>query len=79
LETSFDSGRGRISFWLIAAILFSVVFKIGTPVAISDNENGNLKNPQVQIISLSADSPAKAAGLQPGDTIVSVEMETVIK
>ncbi len=66
---------GVISFWLIAAILFGIVFKLGTPVAISDDVDSNLKNPQVQIVNLSADSPAKAANLQPGDTIVSVKLK----
>ena len=60
---------GVFSFWLMAIILFSIVFNLGAPVAIGDDVNSNLVNPRVQIAAISADSPAKAAGLKPGDTI----------
>jgi regulator of sigma E protease len=60
---------GVLSFWLIGAILFSIVFSLGAPVAIDDEADSNLVNPRVQIASISVDSPARAAGLKPGDTI----------
>lgn len=60
---------GVLSFWLMAAILFSVVFNLGAPTAIGDDVKSNLVDPKVQIAAISADSPAKAAGLKPGDTI----------
>lgn len=59
---------GVVSFWIMAAILFSIVFNLGTAVAVDDEASG-LVNPRVQIASISADSPAKLAGLEPGDTI----------
>ncbi|MGB9743145.1 MAG: RIP metalloprotease RseP [Minisyncoccales bacterium] len=60
---------GVLSFWLVAIILLSIVFHLGTAQIISDEENGFLTNPQVQIISVSSNSPASAAGLMPGDVI----------
>jgi len=60
---------GVLSFWLAAIVLLSIVFHLGTAQVISDEENGSLINPQVQIISVSANSPASAANLMPGDVI----------
>ena len=60
---------GVISFWIVAAILFSLAFKMGTPVAITDEENGNLPSPQVQILKITPHSPAQMAGLKAGDVI----------
>ena len=60
---------GVVSFWIISAILLSIVMGLGAPTAISDEENGNLRNPQVQIAIVAANSPAEIAGIKPGDTI----------
>jgi len=60
---------GVLSFWVIAAIIFSIVFTFGAPVAIDDEANGNLIDPKVQIVGLAKDSPAEVAGLRVGDTI----------
>jgi len=60
---------GVLSFWIMAAILFSIVFNLGTAVAISDEENHNLVNPKVQIAAIVPNSPAAQAGIKPGDTI----------
>ncbi len=59
---------GVLSFWIMAAILFSIVFNLGTAVAVDDEASG-LVNPKVQIASISVGSPAKLVGLEPGDTI----------
>jgi len=66
---------GVISFWVVAAILLSIVMGLGAPTAISDAENGNLKNPKVQIISAAAGSPAQIAGLEPGDAILNIKSD----
>lgn len=42
---------------------------LGTPMAVSDEETVGLTNPQVQVVSVSKDSPAQVAGLRPGDAI----------
>lgn len=66
---------GVVSFWLISAVLFSIVMSLGAPTAISDEENGNLINPRVQITSIAAGSPAAMAGLKVGDAILEVKSQ----
>jgi regulator of sigma E protease len=75
---------GVVSFWIMAAILFSIVFYLGTPQAITDEETGNLTNVKVQVLSVSPDSPAEKAEIKSGDVISkmtageeSVEIEKV--
>ena len=60
---------GVVSFWIISAILLSIVFGMGVPIAISDEENENLVNPRVQIVAVAPDSPAQIAGIKIGDTL----------
>jgi len=60
---------GVVSFWIAAAILFTVVFNIGVSVPISDDDVPGLKNAQIQITGVSSDSPAKLAGLRTGDVV----------
>ena len=60
---------GVVSFWIISAILLSIVFGMGVPTAISDEENENLVNPRVQIVAVAPNSPAERAGIKPGDAI----------
>ncbi len=66
---------GVLSFWLVAAILFSIVFGVGAPIAIGDEENNNLVDLKVQIAAISADSPADKAGLEPGDAIKQLRIQ----
>lgn len=60
---------GVISFWLVATVLFAFVMWLGVPGAVSDQDNGSLLEPRVQIIAVALDSPASQAGLRIGDTI----------
>jgi regulator of sigma E protease len=60
---------GVFSFWVISAILLSIVMVLGAPIAVSDETDFNLKNPKVQIVNVTTGSPAQIAGLKPGDTI----------
>ena len=60
---------GVVSFWIISAILLSIVMGLGAPTAISDEENENLVDPKVQIAAVAPNSPAEIAGIKPGDTI----------
>ena len=66
---------GVLSFWIISAILFSIVMGIGAPTAISDEENANLIEPKVQIAAVAFNSPAQVAGIKPGDTIIKVKSQ----
>lgn len=64
---------GVISFWIIAIILMSIVMGLGVPTVINDDKTGSLVDPKVQIISISANSPANSAGLKVGDTILKAK------
>lgn len=59
---------GVVSFWIIGAILFAIVFNLGTFVPV-DDEDSSLINPKVQVVGVLNNSPAKEAGLIPGDVI----------
>jgi len=58
---------GVVSFWIISAILLSIVFGMGVPQAISDQAEA--VNPKVQIVAVASGSPAEEAGIKVGDTI----------
>jgi regulator of sigma E protease len=60
---------GVVSFWIVSAILLSLVMGLGAPTLISDKENGDLREPKVQIVDVAPNSPAEIAGIRPGDTI----------
>lgn len=60
---------GVVSFWIISAILLSIVMGLGVPTNISDEEDGNLINPKVQIVAVAPDSPAEIVGIKSGDAI----------
>lgn len=66
---------GVLSFWVMAAILFSIVFTLGTRMAIEDTENFNLVSPKVQIAQIAPNSPAQIAGLKVGDTIKEFKIQ----
>ena len=67
--------NGALSFWIVAACLFSVVFAIGAPTMIEDSEM-NVPDTKVLITSVSANSPASMIGLKAGDVIISLSSET---
>jgi len=58
---------GVVSFWLISAILLSIVFGMGVPQAISDEAEA--VNPKVKIVAVASGSPAQVAEIKAGDTI----------
>jgi len=65
---------GVITFWIIAAILLSVVAGIGEPVLVND-EDYSLKDPKVQILALAPNSPATGAGLEIGDIVRGIKFK----
>lgn len=64
---------GVVVFWIVSAILLSIVMGIGVPSAIGDEETGILRDPKVQIAAVVSDSPAGAAELKVGDTIIGIK------
>jgi regulator of sigma E protease len=68
---------GVVVFWIVAAILLSIVMAIGVPSIISDNEAGILRDPKVQVAEIIPDSPASQAGLKIGDSIVNIKCQFV--
>ncbi len=60
---------GALMNVLLAVILYSIVFMAGTPVP--------YEGPGAGIYLVSPDSPAEAAGLRPGDTIVRIDGEVI--
>ncbi len=70
---------GVAVFWVIAAILLSVVVYIGAPSAISDNEVTGFQDPKVQIISIADSSPASGSNLKVGDIIKSINDQEIDK
>jgi len=66
---------GVVVFWIVSAILLSIVMGIGVPSAISDEEGGILKDVKVQIAAIVSESPAEAAELKIGDAISGLSFE----
>lgn len=66
---------GIVSFWIIAAVLLSIAFGMGTFQAISDEAEGILTPPRVRITSVAPGSPAKAAGLRTMDIIKKLRVK----
>src|SRR4030042_2483045 len=59
--------------FILAVFLFSLGNIIGLPSAIEENEIDKYPNAQLQIVGVSQDSPAQAAGIEAGDFIVSLK------
>jgi len=68
---------GIISFWFFTAILFFLVFIIGAPSQVTDQEY--VTNAQVQVVGISPDSPAELAGLESGDIIKELKLPGLVK
>lgn len=68
---------GVVAFWLVSAVLLSIVMGLGAPTAVSDEENGYLTNPKVQIAMVASNSPAEKAGIKPGDTIKEFQISNL--
>jgi len=70
---------GCVAFWIVAIVLLSIIFGMGAPVAINDDEkNYNLTNIRVKIMTIAPESPAEKAGLEMGDTIRKFSINQVI-
>lgn len=60
---------------LLAMILLSAGYVIGSPQAIEDNQAGILENVQVQVAEVAADSPAAEAEINIGDAIKEIAFD----
>ncbi|MDA1337203.1 MAG: M50 family metallopeptidase [bacterium] len=68
---------GVVAFWLVAVIIFTGLGATsGIPTGIGDEETAGVINPQVQILGVAKDSPAKIAGIELGDSIVKMVSST---
>jgi regulator of sigma E protease len=67
---------GIVSFWIVSFVLITIVFWLGVSFQVSDEEDGHLINPQVQIVAVLSDSPAEQAGLKAGDIIIKVKSQS---
>lgn len=65
---------GVIMNWVLAAVLFTIIFSVGT-VAVLDGlpADAHISNRSIMIDQVLKDSPAEKAGLQPGDEILRIE------
>lgn len=59
---------GIVSFWIIAAVIFSFLMVFGAPSVIGD-DNATAKNPQVQVVGVAVGSPAEKGGMKAGDIV----------
>ena len=67
---------GVVSFWIVSAFLLGIVSGFwGLPTAVSDQAEGNLVNPKVNIAGVVEGSPAQKSGLKAGDIIEALENE----
>lgn len=59
--------------WILAAVLFSVVFMVGTQTVLDDVPAGGIiRDRTVTIMQVLADSPAASSGIRPNDIVVRV-------
>jgi regulator of sigma E protease len=58
---------------VLAAVLISGSYMIGAPQVIDDANAATARDVQIQIIQVLPESPAAAAGLAPGDTLLALD------
>ena len=71
---------GCVAFWVVAVILFSIIFGLGVRLIIPDDKEliASLIVPEVQILTVVSESPAYRAGLIPGDVIKKMKSQVSI-
>lgn len=68
---------GVVMNLLLAWVLISIVFMIGLPQPIAENERSLYPDARIQILSVKPDTPAASMGLQPGDIILSLDNQKI--
>ncbi len=70
LQRALIIGAGVIAFWIIAFFIFvGLALTTGIPASVSDEITEGVLNPQVRVLGIAPESPAKAAGLLSGDAV----------
>jgi regulator of sigma E protease len=64
---------GIVMNFVLAFVLFSAMYMIGTPTSATGATTGTLKNVQLTVVSVFPHSAADKAGLQSGDVITNVQ------
>lgn len=65
---------GVVSFWVMGAILLSIVFALGVPEEVSDEVF--MPEARVEIVAVERASPAETSGLQVSDKVLKVISES---
>ncbi|OGY41767.1 MAG: RIP metalloprotease RseP [Candidatus Buchananbacteria bacterium RBG_13_36_9] len=65
--------------FLLCAVLLSIGYMVGLPQAVDQQalDQGIVKDYKIQVVSLLDDKPAKAAGIEIGDQILSVDEQGI--
>ena len=63
---------GVAAFWIVAIIIFSIVFAIGADLPVGDQDAQGLTNVQIRVIEVSSNSPASQAGIKVGDILLQI-------
>jgi regulator of sigma E protease len=67
---------GVVAFWVVAAVLFTVVFAIGAEIPVPDDTGSTPVEARVIIAEVSPGSPAETSGLKIGDTILNAAWQS---
>lgn len=58
---------------LLAMVLLIIGFKIGIPSVVDGNEDVNIRDQKVQIVTINENSPAQEAGITVGDSVLEID------
>lgn len=67
---------GVAAFWVVAALLFTIVFAIGAEVPVPDDTGSTPVQARVIIVEVTPGSPAGNVGLKIGDTVLKTSWQS---
>lgn len=70
---------GVAAFFIIAFLIFSAYSVVGIRVPVEEEDLGMYANSEVFIIEVIKESPAAGAGILPGDVLLEIDEEKIIK